>query len=308
MALGDRWSREATEDIQRRILDWYSVNRRQLPWRDDTDPYRILVSEIMLQQTGVGRVGPIYRRFIDLFPTFAALAEAPRQDVLRAWAGTGYNRRAIHLHECARIVCRDHAGRLPNDPTILARLPGLGPYTVAAVLSFAFHQDVATVDTNIRRVLGRSSGKPDADERELRELATRLLPRGRASDWNQALMDLGATICLASNPRCSICPVREICASALDGDALARAPARRVAERQEPYLGSRRFYRGRIVAILRDLPSGQHMSAGDLLTRIKPDATAADQPWLDEIMRGLAADGLASIDTSQGDARFSAPT
>jgi len=295
------------EDLHRCVLSWYASHRRELPWRDESDPYRILVSEIMLQQTGVGRVTPIYKRFIERFPSFEALAEASRQDVMRAWAGAGYNRRAIYLHECSRIVCRDHGGRLPADPSVLATFPGLGPYTVAAVLSFAFHRDVPALDTNIRRVLGRVFGKSDANDRDLRAIALRLVPEGRGSDWNQALMDLGATVCLATKPRCLWCPLRESCALAGESVGMGERPSRRVAERQEPYLGSRRFFRGKIVAILRDLPAGTTTSVDAVLDRIKPDWTSADQPWLEDIIRGLVADGLAMIVDSGGENRLAAP-
>ncbi|MGH2460857.1 MAG: A/G-specific adenine glycosylase [Chloroflexota bacterium] len=295
-------------DLQSRVLNWYAANRRELPWRDETDPYRILVSEIMLQQTGVARVAPIYARFLDQFPAFEALAEAPRQDVLRAWAGAGYNRRAIRLHDCARIVCRDHGGRLPDDPETLAGLPGLGPYTVAALLSFAFHRDVPALDTNVRRVLGRVHGATAASDRELQAIARGALPEGRSSDWNQALMDLGATVCLAAKPRCLWCPLRDGCASSGDGDEVAVGRSRRVAERREPYLGSRRFFRGKIVAILRELPVGAWISPRALLGQIKPESSLVDQPWLDDILRGLVADGLATIEGGDDEARITAPT
>ena len=295
------------EELRRGVLDWYATNRRDLPWRDESDPYRILVSEIMLQQTGVGRVSPIYERFIKRFPSFEALAEASRQNVLQAWAGAGYNRRAIHLHECARIICRDHGGRLPDDPDVLAALPGLGPYTVAAVLSFAFHHDVPALDTNIRRVLGRVLGKREATDRELRTIALRLIPQGRGSDWNQALMDLGATVCLATKPHCLWCPISKICVSAGAKDEVKRGRAKRIAERQEPYLGSRRFYRGKIVAILRDLPAGTNVSPDAVLDLIKPEWTSEDQTWLDDLIRGLVADGLAMTVDSGGEVRFAAP-
>lgn len=300
-------TRSSIEDLQRGILDWYEANRRDLPWRDESDPYRILVSEIMLQQTGVGRVAPIYERFIKRFPSFEALAEASRQSVLQAWAGAGYNRRAIHLHECARIICREHGGRLPEDPDVLAALPGLGPYTVAAVLSFAFHQDVPALDTNIRRVLGRALGRREATDRELRAIALRLIPEGRGSDWNQALMDLGATVCLAMKPRCLWCPIKESCVSVGATLEVRRGSEKRIAERQEPYPGSRRFFRGKIVAILRDLPAGTTVSADALLDSIKPEWTSADRPWLDDLIRGLVADGLATTVDSDGDVRFAAP-
>ncbi len=297
----------ALSEIQSRVLDWYAVNRRKLPWRGANDPYAILVSEVMLQQTGVERVAAMYEHFLDAFPTFEALAAAERWQVLRAWAGLGYNRRAVHLHQSARIVVRDHGGKLPSDPTLLRRLPGLGPYTVAAILSFAFQYDVPALDTNVRRVIERLAfGRPVSDA-TLKATATRLVPAGRSADWNQALMDFGATHCTATNPRCPSCPLADLCA-ALESDRARAAPtAKKVAERPEPYRGSRRFYRGQIVARLRDLSPEISISADDLLRSLKADPTPADVHWIEELLNELAADGLAQVTRVNGELRVSLP-
>lgn len=293
--------------LQQRLLEWYEVNRRDLPWRGATDPYAILVSEVMLQQTGVDRVIPYYQRFLELFPSFEALAEAPRIEVLRAWAGLGYNRRAVNLHECAKSVVREHGGRLPDDPEALRRLPGLGPYTVAAVLSFVFHRDVPTLDTNVRRVVGRIARGYPVGDRDLRDIAAQLVPAGRSSDWNQALMDFGSAYCTASNPRCLFCPVRERCA-AVSGDGYLDARwSKKVAEKAESYQGSRRFYRGRIVARLRDLSAGEWITLGELLGDVKPGHTAADFTWIAELVEALAAEGLASVVQADGGMQVAAP-
>lgn len=280
-------------EIQERLLDWYQRNQRTLPWRDVVDPYAVLVSEIMLQQTGVDRVRPIYERFLSEFPTFEALARAPRVQVLRAWAGLGYNRRAVNLHECAKIVIQDHGGILPCDPAILGRLPGIGPYTASAIRSFVFREDVAAIDTNVRRVVGRVVLGPGASDRAIAEAAALLLPPGKSADWNQALMDLGAMRCTAVSPECGDCPLEEVCQSA----SLYRAarPLRRVAERSEPYVHSRRYRRGRIVAFLREQSAGSVVPLGDVAGVLDSDQTDGAMTQAESLVRSLAADGLARV-------------
>ncbi len=204
--------------VRRRLLAWYGRHQRALPWRGATDPYAILVSEVMLQQTQVARVVGHWRRFLRAYPTVEDLAAAPADAVRESWEGLGYYARARNLHALARRVVEEHDGRFPSDPALLRRLPGIGRYTAGAVASIAFGGDEAAVDTNIARVLGRvfrvrgARGSARRAER-LWRLAGRLVPRGRAGDWNQALMDLGATICTARRPRCAICPVAPVCRS-----------------------------------------------------------------------------------------------
>jgi A/G-specific adenine glycosylase len=190
-----------------------------LPWRQTRDPYAILVSEIMLQQTQVARVEDYWTRFLHRYPTVEDLAAASADAVHESWAGLGYYARARNLHAAAREVVRDHGGALPRDVDTLRTLPGIGRYTAAAVASIAFDADVGTVDTNVARVLARVfrvRGAAKSAERARRtwRLVDALVPRGRAGDWNQALMDLGATICTARAPRCPMCPVKEACRSA----------------------------------------------------------------------------------------------
>jgi A/G-specific adenine glycosylase len=221
------------------LLRWYDAGRRDLPWRRTRDPYRILVSEVMLQQTQVARVVPYYERWLDSFPDAAALAAAPVSDVLRLWSGLGYNRRALALQRACAVVARDG---WPVDAAGLRALPGVGEYTAAAVASFAFGERVAVVDTNVRRVVSRWDGV-DHGTAALRERARELLPRARVADWNQAVMELGATVCTARSPRCGVCPVRS-CASR--GRVLA-APAGR---RQPRFEDTDRFVRGRVLAAL----------------------------------------------------------
>ena len=198
------------------LLDWYTHNARQLPWRDHKDPYAIWVSEIMLQQTRVETVKPYFERWMARFPTIQALAEASQQDVLAAWEGLGYYTRARNLHRAAQQVMEDFDGQLPRDPQDLQRLPGIGRYTAGAIASMAFGLDVATLDGNIRRVLARvfDVGEPaQAPEglQRLWELAEEHLPLGHAGDYNQALMDLGSMLCTPRQPDCPRCPVKRLC-------------------------------------------------------------------------------------------------
>lgn len=188
------------------LLAWYTERERSLPWRGVDDPYPILVSEFMLQQTQASRVAPYYERFLERFPTLDDLADAPLVDVLDAWSGLGYNSRAQRLREAARHI-RDHGW--PGDVAGLQVLPGVGPYTAAALASFAFGERVPAIDTNVRRVLSRWHGEP-LDGPALRATAQRALDAD-AGRWNQAMMDLGATLCRPRNPWCDECPVEEWC-------------------------------------------------------------------------------------------------
>jgi A/G-specific adenine glycosylase len=292
-------------EIQRRLLRWYAEHRRELPWRGQTDPYAILVSEVMLQQTGVERVRTTYEKFLARFPTFEALAEAPRHEVLQAWAGLGYNRRAVNLHEAARIVVQQYGGRLPSEPGELRRLPGIGPYTLAALRSFVNHEDVAALDTNVRRVVGRLRFGPVAPVSQIPDAAAALVPAGQSSAWNQALMDFGSLQCTSTRPRCLICPLADVCLSAGQFDVM---PAeRKVAERSEPFVGSRRYYRGRLVAYLRDLAPNTLVSLPAAATAVWPYQTEYDLVWLAELARALATEGQACVVEAAGETRVGPP-
>lgn len=203
--------------FRQRLLRWFRRNGRDLPWRRTRDPYRVLVSEFMLQQTQVSRVEAYYERFLHQWPTLEALAEAPAPMVRESWNGLGYYRRAANLHRLAQVVVRERAGRIPDDPAELRRLPGIGRYTAGAIASFAFERPAAAIDTNVGRVLRRAF-HPRGRVAEARVWATAeaLLPGRRgASAWafNQSLIELGALICTARVARCGACPVREACAT-----------------------------------------------------------------------------------------------
>ncbi len=198
--------------FQQELLNWYARNRRDLPWRIDHDPYRIWVSEIMLQQTRVAAVLEHYRRFLLRFPTVKKLAAAREASVLAVWSGLGYYRRARMLHAAAKAITRAHAAGFPRSAKALRGLPGVGRYTAAAIASIAFGESVAAVDGNVERVLRRMSGSNLTTE-EVWRAAAILLHRARPGDFNQAMMELGATVCLPRQPRCPVCPVFDFCAS-----------------------------------------------------------------------------------------------
>jgi A/G-specific adenine glycosylase len=296
--------------IQPLLLEWFAREARDLPWRRTRDPYRILVSEIMLQQTQVDRVIPKYHAFLAAFPGLEALAAAPTADVIRAWSGLGYNRRAVNMQRAARTVVEQHGGRFPRDVEALRALPGIGPYTAGAIACFAFEQPVAFLDTNIRRVVRRllfPTGGPEPPERALIAAAEAAVPAGEAWAWNQAIMELGALICTAANPACWRCPLRDHCndyaarrdadAQALDGflGGAPPTPRRRVAERREaPFAGSARFYRGRVVEVLRQAPDGLPLAA--LGPLVKDGYAESERAWLAQLIGALARDGLVTLD------------
>ena len=201
----------------RRLLAWYARSARDLPWRRTRDPYRVLVSEVMLQQTQVSRVSEFYPRFLERFPTVQHLARAEPRAVREAWDGLGYYARASNLHALARVVSRDFDGRVPENPQALLKLPGVGPYTAGAVASFAYEKPVPAVDTNVARVIrrvffGRETGTRKR-ETNVWPTAAALVPKNGKKAWkfNQAIMELGALICVAKKPRCPECPVRTVC-------------------------------------------------------------------------------------------------
>jgi A/G-specific adenine glycosylase len=256
---------------------WYE--RRRYPWRRRPTPYRVLVSEIMLQQTQAARVGPAFGRFVRTFPSLRALADAPRAEVVRAWAGLGHNRRAVALHEAARAVVRDHGGRIPADPAVLQDLPGIGPYTAAAVAALGFGRPVPALDVNVTRVVARHRlGSDGASPDDVRAAARRWLDRADPAGWNQALMDLGRDVCRPV-PRCGSCPLARGCRFRRTGAAPIPRPSRR-----GRFAGSSRETRGRVVSLLRERsPQG--------LASLWSGAEM-DRDRVTEAVRALHRDGL----------------
>ena len=215
------------DQFQGRVLAWFEQHgRRDLPWQEDTSPYRVWVSEIMLQQTQVKTVIPYFDRFVTAFPTVETLAAASEDQVLHLWTGLGYYARARNLRRCARLVCTDYGGEFPDDIDTLAELPGIGRSTAGAIRSIAFQRPAAILDGNVKRVLARFAaieGWPGktAVHKQLWELAEALTPRHRTADYSQAMMDLGATLCLRSNPACELCPLAGSCQAFSNGEQAA---------------------------------------------------------------------------------------
>lgn len=230
--------------FSRPLLDWYAANRRKLPWRDGKDPYAVFVSEVMLQQTQVRAVLPYYARWMRRFPTLDALARASEEEVLKEWEGLGYYRRARLLHAAARMVVSEFGGRFPSDPEEIAALPGVGPYTLAAVASIAFGRALPAVDGNVIRVVTRWFGIRGVPSRQpargqILAFVHRLLPPEAPGDFNQAMMELGATVCLPRRPCCLLCPIRKGCVASAKGiqNELPEAAPAKAVVRQFEYAG-----------------------------------------------------------------------
>ena len=254
----------------RALLDWYRRHGRDLPWRDTTDPWAILVSEVMSQQTQISRVLPAWATFMERFPTPGDLAVAGRSELITLWAGLGYQRRAINLQRAARVVSESG---WPSDVEGLMELPGVGPYTAAAVASFAFGEPVPAVDTNLKRILSRWHGEPLAGT-ALRQAASAEIPTTDGADWNQALMDLGATVCRPKNPACDVCPVEDWCT---DPEVYEPPP------RQSSYEGSARQARA---AVLRTVARFGAMSIESLSYR-----SGIERARLEQAIASLIAEG-----------------
>jgi A/G-specific adenine glycosylase len=289
--------------VRRAVLEWYAANGRPLAFRATSDPWAILVSEVMAQQTQAARAAGAWAGFMATYPTPAALASAPRADVLRAWRGLGHNRRALLLQRAAQAIVADHGGAVPRDLAALRRLPGVGPYTARAVAALAFGARVGAVDTNVRRVLSRAflDGEIGAAPAgvalpaALQALADDLAPPNEAGRWTHALMDLGAALCRSRDPRCEGCPLRPWCRYARarePGIAATRQPAAG-AERPKaisavPFAATRRWLRGRILDRLRDLPDGDWLAFDEAIGQHPLGAVG-------EALAGLARDGLVEL-------------
>jgi A/G-specific adenine glycosylase len=266
------------------ILAWWDANGRRLAFRETRDPYAILVSEAMAQQTQIGRASERWVRFLQRFPTVGALAASSPADVLREWRGLGYNRRALSLWRAARAIVDDHGGEVPRDVTALEGLPGVGPYTARAVAAIAFGLPVGAVDTNVRRVLGRvTAGRRSLGAREMQAVADAAVPVDRPGDWTHALMDVGATFCRPA-PRCDGCPVRAWCAWAGEPAAAAVTQAGRNS-RSPAFTSTSRWLRGRLLDRLRD-------GAGDGWIALHGPIGAHDARAVETALAGLASDGL----------------
>ena len=282
--------------LGRAITEWgvatgADSRRPDLPWRSTRDPWAVLVSEVMAQQTQVARVTPVYRRFMTSFPTPAACAGSPLGAVIRAWQGLGYNRRAINLHRAASVMVADHRGQVPSDLGGLLALPGVGPYTARAVLAFAFGADVGVVDTNAGRVLSRAVAGRPLRAKEAQDLVDAMVPAGRGWAFGQALLDLGAGVCVAVAPRCSECPVVRRCRWSARGRRFPDPAdgSAGVSTAQSAFAGSDRQGRGLLIDALRrgEVPSDGVAAAAGWL---------ADPDRAGRVAAGLVEEGLAVRD------------
>jgi A/G-specific adenine glycosylase len=280
------------------IAAWHVTTRRDLAVRHATEPWPILVAEVMSQQTQIERIGPAWEQFVGRWPEPRELAAAETRDLLRAWAGLGYNRRALALREAARTIVREHGGQVPVTVPELERLPGVGPYTARAVAASAFGVPVAPLDVNVRRVVGRVVGEAVPPGR-LQGVADGLVSRDDPRAWVDAVMDLAAMVCTARAPRCIACPLAGMCRSARSIGKVARdpaAPASR-APPTTPFSRTNRWLRGRLLATVRDAPPGSWVDAPDGLGEHDRDAVLA-------ALRSLERDGF--VEFRDGRARLAA--
>jgi A/G-specific adenine glycosylase len=274
------------------VLAWYALHRRSLPWREPgCSPWGVLVSEVMLQQTPVARVLPVWQEWMARWPEPRDLASRPPGEAIRAWGRLGYPRRALRLHEAARAIVERHGGAVPDDHAALLDLPGIGSYTAAAVSTFAFGRRHAVSDTNVRRVLARAVGGRQFPAKAPTAAESRMIGRlvpddpATAATWAVASMELGALICTARAPRCEACPVASVCRWRLEGAPPDQGPPRR----GQRWAGTDRQVRGRILAVLRAAPGPVPATA---LARAVPDADLSDRGQRDRCLGGLVADGL----------------
>lgn len=321
-----------TKVFQQKILSWFKKNGRVLPWRvkahpnaqglhlrDQSiasyftktwkrDPYRVAVSELMLQQTQVERVIPKFEEFLYKWPTLQDLAKAKLSDVVVAWQGLGYNRRARFLHEMAKVIVEKQGGSFPKKESELRALPGIGEYTSRAILTFAYGKDVGVIDTNVRRIFARVfvgveasiASKDVKSAQSLVALVNKTVPKGKGDPWNQALMDFGATICVSSSPKCKECPVKDICVANVHAQKQGKTYSEFLSAQKKtigkkktelPFHKTNRYFRGRIVDFLRSGTS--HME--DLRLHVEKNHGLSDRTKFGEIIERLVLDKLIVI-------------
>jgi A/G-specific adenine glycosylase len=287
------------------LLAWHRRHGQHAPWRESGDPYHALVAAVMAQQTQMSRVLPKFDEFVAAFPTVEALAAASTAEVLRRWAPLGYNMRALRLQRAAKLIAR--RGGFPRGAAELQQIDGIGPFTAAIIASFAFGEPAPAIDTNVRRVLARLFGAGDAlSDRVLLPAAETLISRRAPARWNQAIMDLGGTVCASRAPKCGVCPLARWCRSRRRFvKPLRHAGERRASyridrlkpvpqKREPPFHGSRRYYRGRFVQALRELPRGASLAPQELFDTL-PHRDGLDETALTEIIASLQRDGLVRV-------------
>lgn len=282
--------------LRKTVTAWYKRNARTFPWRvTNPDPYVVLVSETMLQQTQTSRVKEKLPLFLEQFPDVYALALAGNATIIRAWQGMGYNSRALRLRDCANAIVTLHNGIVPNTYPQLRALPGIGDYTASAILSFAYHQPCMVQDVNIRRVYSRviqpmPTTIDTVPDSQLREFAECVFPKKQSSAWHQAIMDIGALFCTARTPKCSECPLCTMCSSANQ-----MAEVRRTIKSEPQHLGTpNRIWRGKVVELLRQSHAPVHQL--DVLYKLHPlPITESDEHWFDILLQSLVRDHIITI-------------
>lgn len=310
MRASSKLSKSSTKHFQKKILEWYRTHGRMLPWRRGKtkwgrDPYRVLVSEVMLQQTQVDRVLPYYKTWIRRWPTVGSLARARLASVIKAWAGLGYNRRAVYLHEAAKKITSEFGDTFPRTDDELMKLPGVGRYTARAIRTFAYGEDVGVLETNTKRVLlrvflGVSSLREfnGFREKELLELADAVVPKGKGDVWNQAMMDFGALVCTAKNPKCEECPLQTMCkwcqlqtqsSNLKTQNHSVKVKTRKL--RRIKFKETDRYFRGRIVDVVRQ----QSVSKNQLRTLMGRKYGLSDRDRFDKLVGSLVSDGLIAV-------------
>lgn len=275
------------------LLKWYKESARVFPWRTaDVDPYVVLISETMLQQTQTSRVAERMPMFLKAFPTIDHLAQASNGTMLRQWQGMGYNSRALRLRDAARVIVEQHSGIIPSDVDSLRRLPGVGPYTSAAIACFAYNKRVVVLDVNVRRVYSRLiSRQPTTIDVEsddvLVAFAEHVIPARKSAQWHHAVMDLGATICTARSPKCDACPLSSLCPSAYVMKSATKQRLHEPMFRNQP----QRIWRGRIVEALRSIEQGKTIAITVLCKKVLGSHTADESAWFDSVLTSLERSG-----------------
>lgn len=258
-------SQKEIRSFQNKIFSWYSLNKRDLPWRKTRDAYHILVSEVMSQQTQINRVIPKYEQWMKFFPTLSDLERGKTSDVLRIWSGLGYNRRALNLKKTAETLVRTNNGIFPENEKQLVKLPGIGTYTARAILCFSYNQQFAVLDTNVRKVILTQFSHVSVKEGEVQQIANELLPRGKAYEWNQALMDYAQK--MLKKEKITI-------------------------PKQSTFIGSHRYYRGRVLKLLLEKKEVKTKELGILL---KGDFSERDEQWLQSLVSELSCEGFITV-------------
>ncbi len=298
--------------IQQLLLSWYGEHQRALPWREKLpvgsatlrDPYRVLVSELMLQQTQASRVIPLFLAFLSRWPTIGTLVHASLADILRSWKGLGYNRRAKYLLETTKIVVHNHSGVFPQDSRTLKSLPGFGPYMVGALKVFAFGQQEIMIDVNVSRILSRVFvGQDEVSKKEVEMIALQALPKGQADDWHQALMDFGSSMCTKNSPKCARCFLRKVCMANRQATAKGYQDFAHYYSKHKPkkiqspkdngkkFIETDRYFRGKIIDHLRE----KNCPMKELQSYVCDTLLLQDRVRFGRIIESLVIDGLISV-------------